>query len=429
MKMQRFTLPILMAFLILFVAACDSYDDDEPNLPDNEGTENPGGENPGEETSENDVFVLGLGVTTATETTNFVVQVEDLMNGTINLEGQGILQEGYRDYAYGGERFYSIGGLGVTDVNVFTVNDEDTLEETADFTLEFQNDGFRDVDGAGETMLGVSAPQRADISENLQFYTVDIATNTLANKTSIPFDIVRPTQDDWIFHTGMQVSGEKLYQTFYPVDNTTFATQNTDTLYVAVYSYPEFEFETLMKDTRTGPAGAFNTRSGIFTTENGDLYTVSTSSYTNGYSQSTKPAGILRIPAGSTEFDTEYFFNTDTANDGGKIAHAIYIGDGKLFAALTVQEPTIDDRWSDAYLRLAIVDLNAQTITRVANAPQFTGNGGRSFAAFEDDGKVYTAIADEAGVVNIYQTDVATATAVKGAQVQASFVGGIAKLD
>jgi hypothetical protein len=358
-----------------------------------------------------------------------VVQVEDLMTGTISLEGNGIMQEGYRDYAAGDDNFYSIGGLGVTDVNVFSVDGSNELETKTGLTFELQNDGFKDVDGEGNTMLGISSPQSAETSENIQFYTVDIASNSLGNKTEVPFDDVRPTEDDWIFHTGMQVSGDKLYQTFYPVNNTTFDTQNTDTLYVAVYSYPEFAFEKLIKDTRTGPAGAFNTRSGIFTTENGDLYTVSNTSFTNGYSQSTKPAGILKIPAGTTEFDTEYFFNTDDAVNGGKIAHAVYIGDGKLFTAITTQVPTIDNRWSDAFLRLAIVDLNAETITLVENAPEFSGNGGRSFAAFEDDGKVYSAIADENGVVNIYQTDVATATATKGAEVQTSFVGGIAKLD
>ncbi len=110
------------------------------------------------------------------------------------------------------------------------------------------------------------------------------------------------------------------------------------------------------------------------------------------------------------------------------MTHAIYIGDGKLFATVTTKEHTIDDRRQDTNLRLAIVDLTAETITLVANAPEFSGNGGRSFAAFLEDGKVYSAIADEQGVVNIYQTDVATATPTKGAVVEATFVGGITKL-
>ncbi|MEM6813714.1 MAG: DUF4374 domain-containing protein, partial [Bacteroidota bacterium] len=113
---------------------------------------------------------------------------------------------------------------------------------------------------------------------------------------------------------------------------------------------------------------------------------------------------------------------------GGKIAHAIYIGDNKLFVAITVADHTIDNRWSDANLRLAIVDLIDEQITLVDGAPEFTGTGGRSFAAFQDGDVVYTSIADASGIVNIYQIDVSTASATIGAEVQATFVGGIARL-
>ncbi|MEM0942200.1 MAG: DUF4374 domain-containing protein, partial [Bacteroidota bacterium] len=340
------------------------------------------------------------------------------------------IQEGYRDYAFGGGTFYSIGGLGVTDVNAITPNDDGTLNIESGLTFEFQVDDFLDVDGTGTTMLGISSPLSPSTSTNMQFYTVDIASNTKGEVINVPFAEVYDTDSDWIFYTGMQVSEGKLYHTFYPVDDVTFDTKNTDTLYVAIYSYPEFELDTVIKDTRVGPAGAFNTRSGIFRAENGDLYTVSTTSFANGYSQTTKPAGILRIPAGTAQFDESYFFNTQEALEGagGKIAHAIYIGDNKLFVAITVADHTIDNRWSDANLRLAIVDLIDEQITLVDGAPEFTGTGGRSFAAFQDGDVVYTSIADASGIVNIYQIDVSTASATIGAEVQATFVGGIARL-
>ena len=314
-------------------------------------------------------------------------------------------------------------------MNVFTVDDSSELVIQDGLTFALANDQLVDVDGTGTTMIGTSMPGSPEEGLNALFYTVDVASNTITNRDEVPIDDVYDAERDWIFHTGLQVSGDQLYQTFYPVNANTFDTQNTDTAYVAIYSYPELALQEVIKDTRTGPAGAFGTRSGLFRTENGDLYTVSTTSFANGYSQSTQPAGILRIPAGTNAFDPDYFFNTDEAENGGKIAHAHYIGDGKLFATVTTQEPTIDDRWSDAFLQLAIVDLNAQTITPVSGAPSnFKGNGGRSFAAFLDDGKVYTSIADESGVVNIYATDVATAIATKGAEVQGTFVGGLARL-
>ncbi|RNI28822.1 DUF4374 domain-containing protein [Rufibacter latericius] len=373
------------------------------------------------------VFALGIGVTTSTATTNYVVQSSDLMNGTISLTGNGILQTGYRDYAFGGGNFYSIGGLGITDVNTISLNASNQLATKTGLTFEQANNEFIDATGTGTTMVGVSMPASPTAGLNANFYTVDIASNTIASRANVPMNSIHPSNRDWLFHTGMQVRGNQLFQAFYPVNYTTYATTNTDTCYVAIYSYPGFALQKVIKDTRTGPAGAFNTRSGLFKTENGDLYTVSNTSYSNGYSQSTKPAGILKIAAGATEFDQNYFFNTDTAPNGGKIAHAIYIGNNKLFAAITAVPPTPADLWTDNNLQLAIVDLAAKTITKVANAPQFKGEGGRSFAALLDEGKVYSAIKSN-GVVNIYRTDVATATATKGAVIEGSFLGGIARL-
>jgi len=373
------------------------------------------------------VYALGVGVTTTTATTNYVVQTSDLMNGTISLTGNGILQDGYRDYAFGGSKLYSIGGLGITDVNTLILDASSKLTTKTGLTFELPNNDFIDADGTGKTMAGVSMPTGPTIGLNAKFYTVDIASNTITNKADVPMNSLYPSSRDWTFHTGFQVRGTQAFQTFYPVSATTYATQNTDTNYVAIYSYPGFALQKVIKDTRTGPSGAFNTRSGLFKTEGGDLYTVSTSSFSNGYSQSTKPAGILKIASGTTAFDASYFFNTDAATNGGKIAHAIYIGNGKLFAEITTKVPALTDRWSDANLRLAIVDLVGKTITPVTNSPVFSGNGGRSFAALLDNGKVYTAISVN-GVLNIYQTDVATATVTKGAIIQGSFLGGIARM-
>jgi hypothetical protein len=373
------------------------------------------------------VYALGIGVTTSTATSNYVVQTSDLMNGKITLTGNGILQTGYRDYAFGGSTFYSIGGLDVTDVNALTLDATNNLTTKSGLTFDIANDQFIDVDGTGKTMLGISSPSSPTVGLNAKFYTVDVATNAVTSRGEVPMTNIHPSNQDWLFHTGMQVRGNQIFQTFYPVNYTTYETKNTDVNYVAIYSYPGFVLEKVITDTRTGPSGAFNTRSGLFKTESGDLYTVSTSSYANGYSQSTKAAGILKIKAGTTEFDKDYFFNTDAAANGGKIAHAIYIGNGKLFASVTTVAPTLADKWADNNLRYAIVDLNAKTITRIANAPVFKGEGGRSFAALLDEGKVYTAITAN-GVTNIYQTDIATATATKGAEIEGSFLGGIARL-
>ncbi len=406
---KRLLKTTLFAALATVAVSCSKSNNEEPTV---EGSK---------------VYALGVGVTTSTATTNYVVQTSDLMKGKISLLNNGILQEGYRDYSFSGSTFYSIGGLGVTDVNAITVNPSGKLDTKKGLTFELANNDFIDVDGTGKTMLGVSVPVSPTEGLNVKFYTVNAATNTIANKGEVPMNSIYPSTQDWFFHSGLQVRGSQVFQTFYPANYETYNTKNTDEVYVAVYSYPGFVLEKVIKDTRTGPAGAFNTRSGLFKTESGDLFTISTTSFANGYSQSTKAAAILKIKAGTTVFDQEYYFNTDAATNGGKVAHAVYIGNGKLFAAVTTVAPTLADRWTDNNLRYAIVDLNAKTITPVANAPVYKGDGGRSFPVLIDEGKIYSAITAN-GVTNIYQTDIATATATKGAEIEGSFLGGIARL-
>ena len=371
----------------------------------------------------NKPFVLGLGVTTTETTTNYIVQTDDLMSGTISLVNNGILQQGYRDYAKVGSTFFSVGGLGVTDVNALTLDGYGKLTTKTGLTFEAGAVEFKDVDGTGKTMLAVSIPSSPTAGLSAQFTTVDVATNAITAKKTVTMNSIHPSVQDWFLHTGIVVRGSQAFQTFYPIDYLTYATANTDTNYVAVYSYPGFVLDKVIKDTRTGPSGSFGTASGIFQTETGDIYTVSHNGY--GYSKSTKAPGILKIANGTTTFDASYYFNTSTATNGGKIVHALYIGSNKLFAEIS--NVAGSGQWSDEGLKFAIVDLANKTITAVANTPTFVGNGGRSFAAMLDGGKVYAA-ATVNGVCNIYQVDIATATATKGAIIQATFVGGIARL-
>lgn len=368
-------------------------------------------------------YVLGLGVTTTEATTNYVVQTPTLTSGTISLVNNGILQQGYRDYTKVGSNFYSVGGLGVTDVNTLYLDPAGKLTTKTGLTLVDGATDYKDADGTGKTLLAVSVPANADAGTNITYTLIDAAANTISKTAAVAINDVFPTSQDWLMHTGIVVRGNQAFQTFTPINSATWATTKTDRVYVAIYSYPEFQLQHVIEDARTGPAGAFGTRSGIFRTEAGDLYTVSHNGY--GYSQSTKKAGILRIPAGSATFDADYYFNTADAPNGGRIVHALYIGNNKLFAS--VSSGASAGQWVDGNLKFAIVDLAAKTITAVNGSPTFTGDGGRSFAAMHDNGKAYAAATVD-GVCNIYQIDVATATAVKGAQVDATFVGSIEKL-
>lgn len=371
------------------------------------------------------VYTLGLGSTTAQTTTNYVVTTSDLMSGTISLVNNGFLQEGYRDYDNIGNHFQAIGGLGLNDVSSYYIDANKQVAVKKGLNLQARPVDTKDIDGAGKSMLAVTLPAKPAEGTDFTFMTVDVASNAITRTVKVPVTKTTfPIDDQWLLHTGIAIRGNQAFQTILPFDSDGWKTNKTDKAYVAVYSYPDFKLEKVIEDGRTGPAGAFGTRSGIFATESGDIYTISHGGY--GYSQNTKSPAVLKIAAGTSVFDANYLFKTAEAANGGRIVHAIYVGNNKLFA--TVSTGAQASQWADENLKFAIVDLAAKSITAVAGSPTFSGNGGRSFAAFHRNGKAY-ASATVNNVLNIYEIDLNNATIRKGAQVNASFVGGLGQIN
>src|SRR5690606_33772964 len=76
----------------------------------------------------NSTYVLGVGITDAEDnSTNYIVHAKDLLSGKISLLNNGILQDGYREYTNIGNYFYAIGGLGLTGVDAYYINEQSRL--------------------------------------------------------------------------------------------------------------------------------------------------------------------------------------------------------------------------------------------------------------------------------------------------------------
>ena len=370
-------------------------------------------------------YVLSLGVTSNGNTTYYVVSTDNLMEGTINAVGKGIEQNGYHDYQMGSNSIFCIGGLGLTSATAVVRGADGLLKEQGEFVFDSSLSGFCQVDD--NTMVGLELPVNKESGTQLTFYTVDAKSAAILDKnTSTTVDPI--DRLDWPSVTGMMYSGGHIYVTYTPMNSLTFETAYTDTCFVAVYSYPEMKFVELMKDTRMGPGGSWGAYNGLMKDEQGDLYVMSNSALSNGYSQSTKHAGFLRIKQGMTDFDADYFFDFESATGGLKPAHVAYVGNGLVFAEVSTLNPqTANDRWGDKSLKCCIIDLKNQTVVDVDGIPVHNGNGGRRFAYLHEGDYVYLPVSTPDGVY-IYRTDLRTARAERGARVSTSFVGGFFRI-
>lgn len=401
-SVRQWTLACISLCAVVFSTSCD----DNENNPDPVEAENP--------------FVLSLAIQGSEGNfTYYTVPFEDVMNGSLSAVGQGIEQPGYYDFTKIDNTIYSIGGL--DDVNVVGIskNEDGALSQIGN--VSFDNSLEDLVRADDNTLVGVELSPASDI---VRFHTIDANTVEVTSTKEHPVSDI--TEHVGPSYSGMRISGNHVFLSYYISDPTSYATLYTDEAKIAVYSYPEFEFLKVIKDTRTGPIGGFNIKSGLVKDEKGDVYALSHSNPANGYSQTTKDGGILRISNGETEFDQDYFFDVEAITGGKNISHLKYLGNGKAFAEINMLESSEQETWSDAPLRSAIVDLYNKTVTYVEGVPEHTGNG-RRLAALYDENYIYLSIPEDNGIF-IYRIDVQNHTATRGAEIEANFLAGIFRL-
>ena len=404
-KFNVFAGYLLAAIFSIGITSCD-----DNNVPGDGGT------------STNDPYVVCLGITSNSGTSYYVVPVSDFMNESISASGnKGIEQNGYRSFQIGNGSLFSIGGLGLTDANIITKGTDGKLQQKSSFVFEQSLSGIEQADN--ENMVAVDIPTSPTGGSQFKIYQLNINSGAITKKVTKP--VTELTTQDWPRLTGMTVSDNKIYITYYLTDETQkpSVTRYIDKAYVAVYSYPELAYIKTMEDERAAIVGSWNAFNGIFKTEAGDMYTFSNTSIANGFSQnSTKKAAFLHIAKGATEFD-DYYFDVETAAGGLKPVHLQYLGNGKFFAQVSTLQSSEMTRWADKKLKTCIIDVKAKTVKDIPQIPVHDGDGGQRMSGVVNNGYFYIPLATD-GALYFYKVNIDAATAERGAKVESNFVSG-----
>lgn len=398
---------LIILLLTTFIISC-SQDDIEPELP-----------------SEEEKYTVAIQVMGSNdEAADYLVQTDELTEGSITSEGQGVEQTGWRYFTQVNKTVFSIGYYADNNAIAYELNNEGNLIERGRFVFEKTLDVLAPADD--NTLLAMEVP-RAGVN-NRVLHIIDVDNVSIQRK--VETEIYKPAGDSLVkWPTGMVVKGDKLFISFYPISPSgNFTTPNVDTAQVAVFSYPEIEFQKVLSDTRTSPVGIYGNATGIIESDNGDLYTFSSSSLAAGFTKETKPSGILRIKSGATEFDPNYFLNIEEVTGGGKIVYFAPVGNGKAVARIVTDDSTLWGAFSviNPICKLVIIDLEAATVTDVSGVPLHGGQ--YATPSLVENGKVYLNITT-ATDAHIYEIDPETATSVKGAEVQGLEAKGIFNLN
>ncbi|MEM6805060.1 MAG: DUF4374 domain-containing protein, partial [Bacteroidota bacterium] len=280
-----------------------------------------------------------------------------------------------------------------------------------------------------KTFLAMEIPRAGFANRRLHFIDV----NTVFVKKIVGTTIFEDRVDSLTaWPTALKVRDGKLFVPFHKLTaDGFFLTPQPDEAFVAIYDYPNVSADPIkiISDTRTSHIGVNGATTGLIETDNGDLYSFSCGASMAGFiPASTKPSGILKIPAGSTDFDANYFFDVEAATNGGKVFWFDHIGGDKALARIITADD--GDAWS-AYGRnnfnqkLVILDLAAQTVTDVSNVPLHAKR--YSSPLLIENGKAYVSI-ETATEAHVYEIDLATATGTQGAQINGKTIKGFYKL-
>jgi hypothetical protein len=396
MKMQTLKAAALLVLATIAVVACEDSDVKD------------GGRN----------YLLGF--RTSTDPTADYLVFEDSLNaGTISATGRGEEQDGWSYYTKAGNTFIAAD----YDNSIATGYrlENNTLTQVGQFAFERM-----DCFGEGEEGKGIAigAPWGGG-SFNCKIMVIDGASVSISKSVNTPiYTSYYGDKQMNAWPTATWLEGNKLYVSFYTLFGDTWETPSVDTAYVSVYSYPELEYQSTFKDTRTGPIGYYSSQPCVLEDESGNHFTLSCTSIAGGFTQtSSKPSGILKINRGQQSFDEDYFFNVEAL--GYRVMGGAYAGNGKVVArVISVDLDNTMEPWASFATmqapihRMAVLDLNAKTLKLVDEVPL---HGGQYLTPFlVENGKVWASITTSAADSYVYQIDPNTATATKGARIEGS---------
>lgn len=203
-------------------------------------------------------------------------------------------------------------------------------------------------------------------------------------------------------------------------------TQYPDECWVAIYDNESMQKPTLAKtDKISTPCGRYRSQyyQTVWAAENGDIYVFSSSyakTMTDDGQKTKLPAGVCRIPAGSTQFD-DYYCDIEAQTPGGNRSFMrCWPAGGNCFLMVMYDRSLTEE--NPAATELAIFDAVSKKLTYVTGLPSNVSSIGKT--VYAQNGNVYIPVNVENEHPAIYAINTSTAQAVKGVTIEATDITG-----
>lgn len=444
----------------LALTACT---DDEPSL--------------GGGTVEKGEYVIASSVTASGNTTNVLVSSKTLDNGTVSTINNGLVNDGATQWVFYKNQYlygltYNQGNAGTTR-SFYMNGNYDVVARSGEYAVKrFTTYGIFDkyiitastgdgytgyadengylpktflfsyLDVPAETYTTNDTQEKAYLSENFlgngEFVTLAgiLEHNNKIYSAAVPMGLSqygsKADNGKWILP-----GNEDLVKTEDGGSNSSSYkkgelqwTQYPNECWVAIFDNEKFTTKTLIKTDKISYACGRNKSQyyqTIWAADNGDIYVFSPSyakTMDDARQQTTLPAGVVRIPSGTQDFD-DYYCNLE-AQSGGKSFLRCWHITGDYFLMLMYDRPLTEEDF--VANQLAIFKADSQKLTYVTGLPSAELISGFGNAPYAESGSVYMTVTTTDGNPAIYKIDPASAVAAKGLTVEATQVSGVGRL-
>lgn len=449
----------------LTLTACD----DDPSI---------GGGDGGDDDN-NAEYVIAASVTASGNTTNVLVNAESLDEGTVTTINNGVVNDGatywvffkeqylyaltYNQGEAGGTRSYIMDAsgelkkrsaeFGVKRFTTYGIYDKYIMtSSTGDGPTEWNDEnGYTPkvfllsyLDPAAETFTTNDTQNKAYLSENFlgtgEYVTLSgmLEHNNKIYTAAVPMGLSQyGTKDQngkWVLPGNEDLVKKESggsNSSAYKKDELQW-TQYPNECWVAIFDDATMTSKKLIKTDKISYAAGRNKSQYyqmIWAADNGDVYVFSPSfakTMTDARQKTTLPAGVVRIPSGSTEFD-DYYCNLEALTNGNSFLRSWHIADD-YFMLLMYDRPLTETGY--VANQLAIFKAGDKKLTYVTGLPSTDQISGFGNEPYVEKGNAYVSVTFNEGGGNpaIYKIDPATATATKGLTIEATQVSGVGKL-
>ena len=423
-------------------------------------------------------YVIASQGTFSNTTTNALLTAESLDGGTIGM-ADGLVNDGATYWVFWGDKYlygltYNQGNAGTT--RSYVMNDDYTLSaRPAEYAVRrFTTVGVYD-NYVMTTSTGDGPTEWADengyLPKSILVSLLDVENETYTTNNTLEEHYLAENflgNGEFVTLAGLEEVDGKLYSAAVPMGLSQYGvkvdggkwvregyadlvkseaggsgsgaykegelqwTQYPDECWVAIFEDETLASKKLIHTDKISYACGRNKSQYyqmLWETESGDVYVFSPSyakTMADERQQTTLPAGVVRIKAGTEEFDANYYVNIEELSDGRAFLRSWYIG-GSKFLMLMYDSPLTPANSMNAN-QLAVFDAETGTLTSVEGLPSADMISGFGNAPYSEGGKAYIAVTTTDSYPAIYVIDSATAQATKGLTVEATQIGAVGRM-